>query len=115
MAKRMLIKNIRIKTYDIFLPLLIIALIIVTGVTGFMLIENFNLLDALYMTIITITTVGYREVHALSNAGKIFNIILIVSSFATFAYSIAKLTRYVVDGEMNKFLKTAKLCLPSKN
>ncbi len=109
MAKHMLIKNISIKTYDIFLPLLIIALIIVTGVTGFMLIENFNLLDALYMTIITITTVGYGEVHALSTAGRIFNMLLIVSSFATFAYSLAKLTRYVVDGEMNKFFKNRKI------
>ncbi len=109
MAKRMVIKNMSITSYKIFLPLLIIALIIVTGVTGFMLIEKFSLLDAFYMTIITVTTVGYEEVHALSNAGKIFNIILIVSSFATFAYSLANLTRYVVDGEMNKFLKNRKI------
>jgi len=61
------------------------------------------------MTIITITTVGYQEVHALSKAGKIFNMLLIVSSFVTFAYSIAKLTQYVVNGEVNKFLKNRKI------
>lgn len=93
----------------LFLPLIIIGAIIFAGVIGFMLIEKFSLLDALYMTIITVTTVGYEEIHQLSKAGMIFNMLLIISSFATFAYALAKLTQYVVDGEMNKFFKTRKI------
>jgi voltage-gated potassium channel len=109
MAKYRYIKGRHIKSYKLFMPLIIIAAIIFIGVVGFMFIEDFPLLDALYMTIITVTTVGYEEVHQLSKAGMIFNMLLIISSFATFAYALAKLTQYVVDGEINKFLKTRKI------
>jgi voltage-gated potassium channel len=98
-----------VRSYKLFLPLIIIAAIILIGVTGFMIIEGFSLLDALYMTIVTVTTVGYEEVHELSKAGMIFNMLLIISSFATFAYALAKLTQYVVDGEINKFFKNRKI------
>jgi voltage-gated potassium channel len=86
-------------SYKLFLPLIIIGAIILTGVIGFMVIERYSFLDALYMTVVTVTTVGYEEVHELSKAGMIFNILLIISSFATFAYALAKITQYVVDGE----------------
>ena len=98
-----------IRSYKLFLPLIIIGAIILIGVIGFMLIEGFSLLDALYMTIVTVTTVGYEEVHELSKAGMIFNMLLIISSFATFAYALAKLTQYIVDGEINKFFKNRKI------
>ena len=84
-------------TCKLFIPLTIICAIILTGVLGFMIIEGFNLLDALYMTIVTITTVGYEEVHELSKAGMIFNMFLIISSFSTLAFALTKLTQYVVD------------------
>ncbi|MGI8581771.1 MAG: potassium channel family protein, partial [Chitinophagaceae bacterium] len=109
MPTHRLIKPIPIRSYKLFLPLIIIGAIIFIGVIGFMLIERYGFLDALYMTIITVTTVGYEEVHELSKAGMIFNILLIISSFATFAYALAKLTQYVVDGEINKFFKTRKI------
>jgi voltage-gated potassium channel len=97
------------RAYKLFLPLIIIGAIILIGVAGFMVIEGFSLLDALYMTVVTVTTVGYEEVHPLSKAGMIFNMFLIISSFATFAYALAKLTQYIVDGEINKFFKTRKI------
>jgi voltage-gated potassium channel len=102
-------KVISVKSYKLLLPLIIIVAIILIGVTGFMVIEGFSLLDALYMTVVTVTTVGYEEVHQLSKAGMIFNMFLIISSFATFAFALAKLTQYVVDGEINKFFKTRKI------
>ena len=108
MAKRRSIKEIT-SSHKLFFPLIIIGAIILIGVIGFMLIEGYSLLDALYMTIVTVTTVGYEEVHELSKAGMIFNMLLIISSFATFAYALAKLTQYVVDGEINKFFKTRKI------
>ena len=63
MAKHRSIKRMTIRSYKLFLPLIIIGAIILIGVIGFMLIEGFSLLDALYMTIVTVTTVGYEEVH----------------------------------------------------
>jgi voltage-gated potassium channel len=109
MTKYSSIKERTIKSYKLFFPLIIIAVIILIGVVGFMIIEGFSLLDALYMTVITVTTVGYEEVGELSKVGKVFNMLLIISSFATFAYALAKLTQYVVDGEINKFFKNRKI------
>ena len=62
------------------------------------------------MTVITVTTIGYEEVHPLDSAGMIFNIALIVTSFSTFTYALARLTQYVASGEMALFLKIANLC-----
>jgi len=53
----------------------ILLFIMIVGVAGFMLTENYGFLDALYMTVITIATIGYNEVKPLTEAGKIFNII----------------------------------------
>jgi voltage-gated potassium channel len=52
--------------------------IVAIGVVGYEAIEGWSLIDSLYMTITTITTVGYMEVHPLSQAGRIFSIFLIV-------------------------------------
>lgn len=109
MANPRSIKDLDIRSYTLFFPLVIIGAIILTGVVGFIVIEGFSPLDALYMTVVTVTTVGYDQANNLSTAGKIFNILLIISSFATFAYALAKLTRYIVDGEINKFLKNRKI------
>ena len=51
--------------------LLFLLIIITTGTVGYIIIEKWSFIDSLYMTIITISTVGYSEVHALSNAGKL--------------------------------------------
>lgn len=87
----------------------IILLIILIGISGFMLIEGLRFFDALYMTIITITTIGYMEVKPLSDAGRLFNIFFIITSFATFTYALATLTRYIASGEMNSYFKNRKL------
>jgi voltage-gated potassium channel len=77
--------------------ILLVALIFF-GVAGFMLLEGYSFIDALYMTVITISTVGYREVRPLSDPGKIFTILLIISSFGIFVFAISNLTRYLLDG-----------------
>lgn len=88
----------------------IILLILVTGTVGFYLIEpNFSFLDSLYMTVITIATIGYGETHRLSEAGRIFNVIFIISSFSIFTYVLARLTQYIVNGEMAAYFKNKKL------
>lgn len=87
----------------------IIILITVSGITGFMYIEDFSFLQALYMTVITITTIGYGETKTLTDAGRIFNIVLIITSFSTFTYALASLTQYFASGEMAKYFKNKKL------
>ena len=66
--------------------ILVLFLIILTGTSGFMIIEGWNFPDSLYMTIITITTTGFEEVHQLSTEGEIFTLILLLVSFGTVIY-----------------------------
>ena len=91
------------------LPFLVMWVLIVIGTIGYMLIEDYRFLDAFYMTIITVATVGYGEVSPLSYAGRIFTSFLIITSFGTFAYAVSAITRFVVDGEFNNLFKLQKL------
>ncbi|MBK7311796.1 MAG: potassium channel protein [Sphingobacteriaceae bacterium] len=91
------------------LPFLVMWVLIVIGTVGYILIENYRFLDAFYMTIITVATVGYGEVAPLSDAGRIFTSFLIITSFGTFAYAVSAITRFVVDGEFNNLFKQQKL------
>ena len=86
---------------NFFIALSLLLLIGFTGIVGYMAIEGFTLLEASYMTVITIATVGFNEVHPLSDAGKIFTIILIIFSFSFFAYSLSTITSYFVEGRLN--------------
>jgi len=75
---------------------LIVSAIMVVGTVGYMQIEQMRLLDALYMTSITVTTVGFKEVHALSDAGKIFTIFLMFLGIGIVVYAIGVWSQYVV-------------------
>lgn len=92
-----------------YLALSFLVLMIVIGIVGYMFIEEYSFNDALFMTIITISTVGFREVHTLSDPGKIFTIFLIIFSFGIFAYAVSTFTRYVVDGVFHNFFKINKV------
>lgn len=87
----------------------LILLVLIAGTSGFMVLEQFSFFDALYMTIITITTIGYAEIHQLSFAGRVFNIFLIIGSFSTFTYALAKLTQYIASGDLNRYFKNRKI------
>jgi voltage-gated potassium channel len=78
--------------------------LVVMGTTGYIVIEKANILDSLYMTIITISTVGFKEIHEFSNAGKIFTIILIIMSISIYAYSFTVITAFMLEGEISYFL-----------
>jgi voltage-gated potassium channel len=94
---------------QILLPLYLIIAITIIGTIGYAVLCDYPLIDAFYMTIITIATVGYGEVHTLDNVGRLFTAFLIIVSFGTFAYAVASLTRFVLDGEFNKLFKIRKL------
>ncbi len=95
--------------YKIYISLGLLLLIVCTGVFGFIGIEGYNFLDAFYMTIITVATVGFQEVHPLSANGRLFTAFLIIISFGTFAYAIASISKYVIDGEFKHYYKNYKL------
>lgn len=95
--------------FNLWVPLSILGILVFLGTFGYMVIEGYSFFDAFYMTIITVATVGYGEVQPLSTAGRVFTIFLIITSFGTFAYAVSAITRFVVDGEFNAFLKNKKL------
>ncbi len=74
------------------------------GVTGYMIIEGWNFLDAIYMTVITLTTVGFGEVHTLSPHGRIFTILLLVTGLGIFSYSIRVLAEATIEGHFKGIL-----------
>jgi len=90
---------------NLFIALSLLLLIGFTGIVGYMVIEDFTFLEASYMTVITVATVGFNEVHHLSDPGKVFTIILIIFSFSFFAYSLSTITSYFVEGRLNFLFK----------
>ena len=90
-------------------PLMLISAITLIGTFGYIWIEGYSLLDAFYMTIITIASVGYGLIKPLSEEGKIFTSLLIIFSFGTFAYAISELTRFFISGDVNRLIKNQQL------
>lgn len=85
-----------------------ITALAVLGALGFMLIEGMSVIDALYMAVITISTVGFGEVKPLSPPGRLFTIGLIVSGVGTAFYLLATAAELVIEGRLREFLeKTA--------
>ena len=84
--------------------LIILASIIATGTIGYMLIEGWSFVDAIYMTLITITTVGYGEVHPLTATGRIFSIFLIVGGVGGAVFVLSAFVEYIVEGKLGTTL-----------
>ena len=86
-----------------------VALTYLAGTIGYELIEGWDFLDAAYMTVITLATIGYGETHPLSNAGRIFTIFLILGGMTTVSYGVLTLTTLVADGELLKAIKRRRM------
>jgi len=98
-----------------FTPLKIVQIvatlisILLAGVLGYHLIEGWSWFDALYMTVITLATVGYGEIHQLSFPGRVFTIFLIFSGMGILLYGVTELTAFMVEGEMSGYLRRRKM------
>ena len=88
----------------------VLAIFLLTfGTAGFMIIDSYPFLDALYMTIITITTVGFAELHPLSEAGRIFTIVLIFIGFVSLAWIARVFVEILLTHILTKDLETKKM------
>ena len=69
---------------------------------GYIAIEGWSFIDALYMTVITVTTVGFQEVHPLDTGGRIFTICLVVLGVGTALYILVGVVTLVIEGELGE-------------
>lgn len=92
----------------LYIALAILTSIVLGGTIGYMFIEGWSFFEAFYMTIITLSTVGFKEVHELDFKGQMFTAFLIITSFGTFAYILSVISTYIFGGEYVKYYKELK-------
>ena len=84
--------------------LVFLLLVMVGGTAWFVLMENFTVLDGLYMTVITVSTVGFKEVQELDGSGRIFVVLLIISGLTVLTYTLGSLGRVIVEGSIERYV-----------
>ncbi len=89
----------------LFLASFLLIFSLIAGTFGFHLIENFSLLDAFYMAVITLSTVGFTEVHELSDKGRLFTAFYILMNLSIFAYAVSVLTSFIFEGKLKSIYK----------
>jgi voltage-gated potassium channel len=102
-----IIQNPFLKRFYWAFGLIIFALVL--GIIGYMGIERFTFLEAFYMTVITLASVGFMEVHPLSDAGRIFTSLLIITNIGIFAYSLSAFTSFIIEGDLSNIYKKYKM------
>jgi voltage-gated potassium channel len=85
--------------------MIFLAIIVVVGILGYTFIEKWTVLDSIYMLVITLFTVGFKEVHPLSAGGKIFTMIIIVGGVGSAIYAAGQVAEIIVEGEMTGYRK----------
>lgn len=80
----------------------LVVLVASFGTAGYMAIEGWNFIDALYMTVITLASVGFKEIHDLSLIGRIFTIFLIVGGVGSVAYALSAGAKIILEGELQE-------------
>lgn len=91
------------------LSLGLVALVLLAGTGGYVLVEGWTLFRAFYMTVITVATVGYREMGELSRAGMMFTIVLILFGVGSVGFAVSSLTAMIVSGEIQFLFKGRKM------
>ncbi|MBW2623928.1 MAG: potassium channel protein [Deltaproteobacteria bacterium] len=93
----------------ITLAILMGLIILLVGTAGYSIIEGWDLLDSLYMTLITVATIGYGEIAPLSPLGRIFTIFIIVFGVGNAAFLVGQLTQVMVEGSLRRVMGRRKL------
>ncbi len=87
----------------------LLIVIPIIGTAGYMVLEGWTFLDALYMTVITVATVGFREVQPLDDSGRIFTIVLIISGVGAMFYAFLSLFQFLLEGELGTLLGVQRM------
>ena len=93
----------------LLMPVFLLGILILVGSIGYILIDDFTFLEGLYMTVITVSSVGFMEVKPLSEAGRVFTILLILINIGWFTYFITLLSHYLFDLDLVKQYKIIEM------
>lgn len=96
-------------TRRVVIAAIALAAVLAAGTLGYVAIEGWTPLDALYMTVITVATVGFREVYPLSPAGQVFTIGLVAAGVGGIAYSVGIIAEFMVEGHLQDFLEGRRM------
>lgn len=91
------------------LAVILLIVVIIIGIVGYRTIEGYTFEEALYMTVITMSTVGFTEVRALSPSGHLFTVFMIFASIGIFAYVLGTFSRFLIDGGFRDYNFNRKL------
>ena len=94
---------------QVMVALGLLLLLPILGALGYSAVEGWSFLDAIYMTVITLSTVGYGEIQPLSTPGRIYTILLIVISFGIVGYGVTNLVSFIMEGELRKIIQGKKM------
>ena len=97
------------RTTHLIIVVVITVFLVALGTLGYMMIEDWAILDSLYMTVITLSTIGYGEVNPVSPAGRIFTLVLIVMGVGFTLYVIGNVVQFLVEGRIRIVLGRHKL------
>jgi len=100
---------------NIIRALIMLGLVLLVGTAGYVVIEGWQILDAIYMTVITITTVGYGEVRTVSPTGRVFTLALICMGMGIIAYTLGMVAQVMVEFQVRSILGRRKLGLKIKS
>ena len=100
---------------NIIRALIMLGLVLLIGTAGYVVIEGWQILDAIYMTVITITTVGYGEVRTVSPTGRVFTLALICMGMGIIAYTLGMVAQVMVEFQVRSILGRRKLGLKIKS
>jgi len=100
---------IRLFRSKIYIAIALMVTALATGVVGYHFLSDLSWVDAIYMTVITVTTVGFTEVGPMSPEAKLFTIFLIIASVFIFAFAISVITEYILSRNSLDLLKKKKV------
>lgn len=99
----------RVTLRRVWIALLALGVIATVGVLGYILFEGWSFMDALYMTVITLTTVGYREVRDLDTSGQIWTMVLLITGVGTLSYAAVSAVEIAVEGAVQGYFERRRM------
>ncbi len=93
----------------LYISLILLTIVLTIGIIGFIIISDETFIDSLYMTVITMSTVGFGTLHELNQTEKLFTIVLIILSIGVYGYSVTGLTEYLANDNFFQLLKYKKM------